>query len=57
MNGLDCNGFGKVDTDIDRGDGGGEGVVDVERNVGPRGVDAADEGESFSKTGSVRSIG
>jgi len=57
LNGLDCNGFGKVDTDIDRGDGGGEGVVDVERNVGPRGVDAADEGESFSKTGSVRSIG
>lgn len=29
----------KVGMDNDGGDGGGDGVVDVDRKVGPRGVD------------------
>jgi hypothetical protein len=42
--------------DIEAGDGGGDGVVDVERNVGPRGVVAVDIGESRVKL-RVRSAG
>jgi hypothetical protein len=42
---------------MEGGDGGGDGVVDVDRNVGPRGdvgprgVDAADSEESLKKRG------
>lgn len=50
-------GKGKVGMDIDDGDGGGDGVVEVERKVGPRGVDSADKGESGVKPENVRSIG
>jgi len=37
--GLSGNGFATVGMDMDGGDGGGDGVVDVDRNVGPRGVE------------------
>ena len=61
--GCACSGFGRAAIDMDRGDGGGDGVVEVERNVGPRGVDVTDEGvffrrgESLDRSGIVRSIG
>jgi hypothetical protein len=42
-----CGNGGKDGIDIEGGDGGGDGVVEVERNVGPLGVDSdsADNGE------------
>ena len=50
-----CRGLPNAGIDMAGGDGGGEGVVDVERKVGPRGVDAVEIGESLK--GSVRSNG
>jgi hypothetical protein len=45
VNGKACT------VDIDGGDGGGDGVVDVDRNVGPRGVEAAESDESLKNLG------
>lgn len=46
IGGLSGSGFEMVGSDMDGGEGGGDGVVDVERKVGPRGVDAADTSEA-----------
>lgn len=46
----------KVGICIEGGDAGGDGVVDVDRNVGPRGV-SSDSGESHRRFGTVRSNG
>lgn len=48
------SGFATVGIDIDGGDGGGDGVVDVDRNVGPRGVvddEVSFVGESRRRSG------
>jgi hypothetical protein len=50
-------GNGKVEIDIDSGDGGGDGVVEVDKKVGPRGVDCSDDGESLARPVCVRSVG
>lgn len=53
------SGFHTVGTDMAGGEGGGDGVVEVERNVGPRGVEDA-EGSGAGeprKSGNVRSGG
>ncbi len=42
MDGPSGSGFAKVIIDIEDGEGGGDGVVDVERKVSPRGVKAGD---------------
>jgi Ethanolamine utilization protein EutJ (predicted chaperonin) len=55
--GLKVCGNGNAGIDIDEGDGGGEGVDDVDRNVGPRGVVTVDAGESSIRPGTVRSSG
>lgn len=55
--GLDTCGCGRGGIDTVGGEGGGDGVVDVDRKVGPRGVDVVDKGESLSKSGKVRSNG
>lgn len=52
----------KVGIESDGGDGGGDGVVDVDRKVGPRGVaavaaDVVEAGEERKRSSCVRSSG
>lgn len=55
--GMKVWGTGNAGIDMAGGEGGGDGVVDVERKVGPRGVDSADSGESRIRSGTIRSRG